>query len=186
MHIAISKRTAGKKSEAKNIRREGNIPAVLYSTGLPNSFIVVNGGDYKALVSSLRRGSLPNTILTLKGEGAEIKALVKDIQYDKVTYDVVHMDLMAIEGDNAVNVKIPIRFAGGDNCPGVKLGGVVRQVIEHLAVRCPANAIPQQFVLDIAALNMGQSKKLSDIALPEGVVSQAKSMDEVCVVIAKR
>lgn len=186
MKLQIFARSAEKKSEAKQIRRAGNIPAVIYSKGNPGKTIAVNGSDYHALLRSLPDGRLSTTIITLKEEGGdERRVIVKDIEYHPTTYDVLHLDFEELHDDTPVTVKVPIECTGVADCVGIKLGGVLRQVIRQLKVRCLPKDIPTAFELAVEMLQLKGAKRLSDIAMPE-TVRPMMDLKEVAVVIAKR
>ncbi len=186
MKLTVSKRNSAKKSEAKKLRREGDIPAVIYSGGKEGEIITVKGNEFQKHLSHIKRGHLPTTVFTLvDGEGTERKAIIKDIQYHVTTYNIMHLDFEELHDDVLVNVKVPIEFLGAAECIGVKLGGVLRQVIRHLRVRCLPKNIPEGFGLDVRTLNMKDTIRLHDIDIPEGVRPMA-NMDEVVVVVAKR
>lgn len=186
MELKIKKRLSLAKGEVNRIRREGNIPAVLYSQGKPGDNIEVSGAQYAAISRKLQRGHLPNTVFELTNEeGTQCKAVVKDIQYNPTTYQVLHLDFVQLIDDVPVNVKVPIKYVGAAECPGVKLGGVLRQVIRHVPVRCLPKDIPSEFPLDVSHMVMSQSRRLDGIELPKGVRALC-NMSEVAAVIAKR
>lgn len=186
MKLTVSKRNSEKKSEAKKLRREGNIPAVIYSGGKEGTAITVDGREFQKHMSNVKRGHLPTTVFTLVDEeGKERKAIVKDIQYHVTTYNILHLDFEELHDDVLVNVKVPIEFLHAADCVGVKLGGVLRQVIRHLRVRCLPKDMPHSFGIDVKSLNMKDTKRLRDIDIPAGVRPMA-NMDEVVVVVAKR
>ncbi len=186
MKLSVKKRTTGKSSDARCVRREGNIPAVIYANGKTGDNIAVNGDDFAAAMRSMSRGHLPNTIFILKDDdGKECKAIVKEIQYHRTTYKVLHLDFQRLEENITVNVKVPIEFIGAAECVGVKLGGVIRQVIRHLPVCCLPKDIPDAFNMDVSNLNLGQSLRMKKIAFPKDVLPLV-ALNEVAVVIAKR
>ncbi len=187
MKLAVKARQGARKSEAKQLRRAGEIPAVVYAVQGKgkSSKIVVDRAEFEAALRGIKKGCLPTTVFSLKGDKGEIKAVVKDIQYHVTTYDVLHLDFQELKDDVAVNVNVPIHIKGAEICPGVKLGGIPRQVIRHVKVNCLPKAIPSELVLDASDMDMMGTKRLADIALPEGVRPLAK-MTEVAVVIAKR
>ena len=174
-----------RKGTAKRLRREGMIPAIIYAEKGASKEIALSTRDFETALRQIPKGRLSTTIFTLKQAGGDVQVVVKDIQYHVTTYNVLHLDLQELKSDVPLNVNVPLRLAGGDDSPGVKLGGVVRPVIRTLRVNCLPKAIPSEFVLDISDLNLGGTKRLSDIPLPEGIRPLAK-MDEVAVVIAKR
>ena len=186
MKLSMFKRASGKKSEIKTIRREGNIPGVLYGFKQEPQNIYIKGEELQAIFRGLKAGLLPTTIFELQDGGKGCRAIVKDIHYHPTTYAVQHIDFMILEDDTAVNVNVPIIILGAADCPGVKLGGFPRHIIRTLKVNCLPKDIPQCFTLDIQDLQINQAKRLSDIVIGESVRPLAKKMNEVAVVIAKR
>ncbi len=187
MKLTVSTRNSKKKSEAKQLRRKGNIPAVIYSNGNVGETIAIDGAEYKKHLNQVKKGHLATTVFTLvDSEGKERKAIIKDIQYHVTTYNILHLDFEELHDDSRLNVKVPIELTGVADCVGIKLGGVPRQVIRFLKVNCLPKDIPSSFKIDIRQLKMKEKKKLHDITIPEGVVPQAANMNEVVIVIAKR
>ena len=186
MDLSIKRRSFKTKGEVKETRREGNIPAVMYSQGEKGESIEVDGAGYAAACRKLKPGHLPNTVFSLKDqEGKTTRAIVKEIQYHPSTYRVLHMDFVELKDKVPLNIKIPIRYVGAADCPGVKLGGVLREVIRHVPVRCLPKDIPNEFSIDVSHMAMSQSCRLNAIKLPANVKARC-SMNEVAAVIAKR
>jgi large subunit ribosomal protein L25 len=185
MKLSITKRTNVRKSDTLNVRRLGNVPAILYAAGEQPLDIVISGAELQALLRQIKQGRLSTTILDLELEGVAVKALVKDIQYHPTTYSVLHMDLQKLNDQNKVRVNVPIEFTGTADCSGIKLGGFLRPVIRYVNVECLPAQIPSVFELSVADLGMKQSKRIRDLSFPNGVRPITK-VDEVAVVIAKR
>jgi len=187
MKLNVSKRTAEKKCEVKQLRRNGMIPAVLYSQGKVGETIAINNGEFQKLLAAIEKGHLPTTVFALTDEsGKARKAIIKDIQYAFTTYAVVHIDFEEVHEDVVISLKVPIVYTGVADCVGIKLGGVLRQVIRHLRVSCLPKNIPKNFTLDVTQMKMKETKRLFDIVLPEGVRPLVTDMDEVVAVIVKR
>ena len=186
MKLTITKRSKATKKEAKRVRRSGKIPAVIYSSHKSAENISVDDAEYQTIMRKIKSGGLPTEIFTLVDEdGNERKAVVKDVQYHVTTYRVLHLDFLELADDVLVNINVPIRCKGVVECAGIKLGGVLRQVIRHCKVRCFPKDIPAQFELDVENLGLMQSLKLNKLAIPEQIKPLSK-MEEVAVVIAKR
>jgi large subunit ribosomal protein L25 len=183
MKLKMFKRNGDKKSELGQIRREGNVPAVLYTAGELGQKISIDGVELKTILRTITPGRLSTTRFTLVEDGKEISAIPKDIQYHPTTYQIMHMDFMVPK--ELVKVRVPIECVGVADCQGIKLGGFLRQVIRYAKVECPSNAVPEAFFIDVRDLVIGQSKRLSDLQLPAGVRA-LESLKEVIVVIAKR
>lgn len=185
MKLTVTKRTAGKKTENKQIRREGNIPAVLYSKGEKGEEIVVDGIAFKKILNTTPTGTLSSKVFLIDLEGKTVQAIVKDIQYNITTYDVIHLDFEQLHEDHHVSVKVPIRCTNVADCVGVKLGGAVRIVVRHVPVVCLPKDIPAEFEVDVRDMGVGQMKKLSALNIPEGV-RPTINLNEAAVVIAKK
>lgn len=185
MKLSITKRANARKSDTLNVRREGDVPAILYAAGEQPVDVSVSGPQLSALLREVKPGRLSTTTLELDFEGVKIKALVKDIQYEPTSYKVMHMDLQKLSDANKVRVKVPIEFTGVADCSGIKLGGFLRPIIRYVSVECLPSSIPSFFELSVADLGMRQSKRIRDLSFPNGVRPLTK-VDEVAVVIAKR
>lgn len=186
MKLQTKKRTAESKSEIKKLRREGFIPGVLYVKEKAGETFAVNANEFSAYLRQIQPGHLPTTVFILVDEnGRERRVLIKDIQYAITTYAVTHLDFEELLEDSKVNVKIPIECTGMVDCTGIKLGGVLRQVIRHVRVRCFPKDLPSHFELDVRELGIKQSKRLSDLQIPN-TIRPLVDLNEVVAVIVKR
>lgn len=185
MKLAVKPRLGEKKKDVKDIRREGNIPAIIYfSKGQPEK-LIVDGTEFKAVLRGMKPGQLPTTVFTLSDGNKERRAIIKDIQYHLTSYVVSHIDFEELIDDVPVNIKVPVNCIGVMDCVGIKLGGFLRQVVRHVKVQCLPKNIPAEFSIDVRDLGIRQSKRMKDVELPAGVRPLA-SLEEVLVVIAKR
>jgi large subunit ribosomal protein L25 len=185
MKLAVATRSK-KKSDLKQLRRDGKIPAVLYSKGEPGKLLTVDAIEFKKILNTTPIGTLSSKVFSLEGlNGKPIQALVKDIQYNIVTYDVIHLDFEEMFEDEPITLNIPLVCINTVDCIGVKLGGVIRQVIRHVRVTCLPKNIPAQFELDVRDMHLGQTKKLTALTIPEGVRPRV-NLNEAAVVIARK
>ncbi len=185
MKLNTKTRNTNSKSESKRLRREGYIPANLYRQGNDGEGIAISATEFKAILREIKPGHLPTTLFQLVGaDKNEKRVIIKEIQYD-ILYEVIHLDFEELVAEHQINVKIPVECIGVNDCVGIKLGGVLRQVIRHVKVRCLPKDLPTFFQLDVKELNMKQSKRLSDLSIPE-TVRPLMDLNEVIVVIAKR
>ena len=185
MKLKMNKRMGTKKSDLGKLRREGSIPAVLYSPERSAESIMVDGVEFGAILRGIVPGRLATTTFTLIREGKEVPAIIKDIQYHPTTYAVLHLDFEELIPGVPVNINVPIEFTGVADCSGIKLGGFLRTVVRSLKVRCMPDQIPGSFPMDVRELSIGQAKRLSSLEIPEGI-SPLVSLEEVAFVIAKR
>ena len=185
MRLKTFKRQVGSKGLLNKLRREGSIPAVVYSKGKKGEHIYLDGAEFKASLRCIDEGYLSTMVFDLEGEGFNGQVIVKDIQYNIISYDVIHLDFLQLYDEETVVVNVPIECVGANDCVGVKLGGVLRQVIRSMKIKCPSNNIPRKLEVDVSNLSVNQSLRLRDLAIPS-YVEPIVDMNEVVVVIAKR
>lgn len=187
MKLNVMKRTAGKKSESKQLRRAGQIPAIIYMRGKETADnIVIKNIEFDAILRQIQPGRLSTQVFKLVDEqGKERRALLKEIQYHVTKYNVIHLDFEELSDNVPINVKVPIECTGIVDCIGIKLGGVLRQVIRYLKVRCLPKDIPEAFVLDIRSMGQRETRRLSDLNIPE-TIRPLVDLDEVAIAIVKR
>ncbi len=185
MKLAVKERVGERKKDLKQIRRDGDIPAIIYSSKGQPQTLIVDGAEFSTILRDMKQGQLPTTVFTLIEGKKERRAIIKDIQYHLTTYRVSHIDFEELVENVPVSVKVPVNCTGIVDCIGVKLGGFLRQVVRHVKVECLPGHIPSEFLVDVKDLGIRQSRRLKDIAMPKGVRPLANP-EEVVVVIAKR
>ena len=186
MKLNMIKRSNEKKGAVKRLRREGMIPAVLYLRGQPSETMAVSEAEFEALLRHVPKGRLATARVQLVDEsGAKRTAIIKAIDYCVTSYKVIHLDFEELKADVKVKVNIPIECIGAADCSGIKLGGVLRQVIRALKVQCLPKDIPSYFEVDVKNLAVNDAIKLGALSIP-AEVRPLNRLDEVCVVIAKR
>jgi large subunit ribosomal protein L25 len=154
------------KGGARATRREGRIPGVLYGDKKEPETIAV---DYRAISLQLHTGHFQSTIFTLDVDGKKTRVIPRGVQLDPIRDFPIHVDFMRVGKDALVNVDVPVRFLNEAASPGLKRGGVLNIVRHEIAVRCPADAIPDHFEVDLTGLEIGDSVHISAITLPKGV-----------------
>jgi large subunit ribosomal protein L25 len=162
MQLVAEKREASNKGAAREIRRNGRIPAVLYGEGEPKAVSV----DAREWALGFQHAS-NNTIVKLKLDSDEHNVLVKDTQDDILSGTVRHIDFYAIHAGKKLTTVIPVRLEGTP--VGVREGGILEQKIEELEVICLPKDIPDNFSIDISHLDVGDSMHVGELTIPEGV-----------------
>ncbi len=163
--IKCEKREIFGKNASRRLRREGKVPAVLYGGMEPNIHLAVQKKD---IFGILRSESGENTIFQTSFDSESIDTMIKEFQVDPVTDEILHIDLIEIAMDKAVEVSIPIIVKG--EAVGVKAeGGFVDFITREIEVECLPGDIPEHIEVDISALHLHQSIKIEDIASLPGV-----------------
>ena len=154
------------KGGARSQRREGRIPGILYGDKQEPETISV---DYRTIYQQIHTGHFQSTIYVLDIEGKKTRVIPRAVQVDPIRDFPIHVDFLRLGKDAHVTVEVPVRFLNEAASPGLKRGGVLNIVRHEIAVRCPADAIPDHFEVDLTGLEIGDSIHISALKLPEGV-----------------
>lgn len=169
--LTVEKRNETGTARMRRLRNSGKVPAVLYGHGQDNVNLVL---DARELSAVLRHSG---HIVNLKG-AVEESALIKDVLWDSVLQQVLHVDLSRVDASEAVEVELTVDLKG--TARGTSNGGVLNHVLHEVTILCPAERIPEKLELKILDLDVGQSLRARDIVLPEGA-SLVTSPDSVIV-----
>jgi len=154
------------KGAARAVRREGQIPAVIYGGKEPPVAIHLSDRD---VFFKIHAGGFLTTVAEIKVNGETIRTLPRDFQLDPVSDRPLHVDFLRIVAGSKIKVEVPVQFINESEAPGIKRGGVLNVVRHRVELLCPADGIPDRIVADLAGLDINDSLHISKIALPEGV-----------------
>ena len=171
------------KGGARAERREGRIPGILYGDKQTPEPISV---EYRAIDQQIHTGHFQSTIFVLDVEGKKTRVIPRAVQLDPVRDFPIHVDFLRVSKDALVTVDVPVRFLNEAASPGLKRGGVLNIVRHDIAVRCPADSIPDHFDVDLTGLEIGDSVHISAIKLPEGVRTTITDRDFTVATIVGR
>ncbi len=166
IQIKASVRNAGGKGAARSIRKNKNVPGVIYGEKKAPVAIELNGRDFETL---LQTPSLRTKLFEIDTENGKEDAMLMDIQYHPVSDNVVHVDFKRIDVKKPVNVSVPVEVINADVSKGLKLGGVLNFAVRKVALRGLVHDIPEKITIDLTNLNIGESVHGSDLVLPDGV-----------------
>lgn len=169
------------KGSARAIRRNGQVPAVIYGDKQDPMSIVLG---YKELHQRIHAGGFLTTIATIKVGGKKIQVLPKDYQMDPVRDTTMHVDFLRVGRNTIVTVNIPVHFLNEEQAPGITRGGVLNVVRHEVEFTCPATAIPEYIEIDLTGMDIGDSAHISAVKLPEGVEPTITDRDFTIATIA--
>lgn len=159
-------RTGTGKGAARQSRRNGMVPGVVYGGGQDPLPIEI---PFNALLKKLRAGRFRATLWNLKVDGQEdVRVIARDVQRDVVKDLPTHLDLMRLRRTSKVNLFIPVVFENVEGCPGDKLGGVLTVVRPEVELRVTAGDIPDHLTVDCSGMEIGDTVHISDVEMPEG------------------
>ena len=171
------------KGGARAERREGRVPGTLYGDKREPETISV---DYRAINLQLHTGHFQSTIFVLDLDGKKTRVIPRAVQLDPVRDFPIHVDFLRLGKDALVTVEVPVRFLNEAASPGLKRGGVLNIVRHEIQVRCPSDAIPDHFEVDLTGLEIGDAVHISALKLPENVKPTITERDFTVATIVGR
>ncbi len=164
--LTIRRRDGTGKQVAKRLRRAGQVPGVLYGGAAPLSVAVAPRDIYR--ITQGHEGSTQLVRISVEDAGDSRMAIIRDMQFDPVTEDLLHVDLQEVAMDRPIQVTVAVHHVG--EAIGVKdTQGILEMILREVQVSClPAN-IPEALVADVSGLAIGDVLTVGDLAVPEGV-----------------
>ena len=179
--IDATNRTTNTKGELNSLRVNGNVPAIIYGGTEKNQKISLSKKIVKILIE---KENFLSNIIELSIDGKSERVLPREITYDVVTDEPIHIDFLRIVKGGKVILEIPVKFINHDKSPGLKRGGVLNIVRRRVELKCPTENIPNELVVDLENKDIGESFKISSIKLPEGVTPTIQGRDFVVATLA--
>ena len=176
--ISCSVRADTGRGASRRLRRlDESIPAILYGGAKnPTSLTIA----HKDIAKATENQTFFSQIITLKIGNKKEKAIVKALQRHPAKPFILHADFLRVSEKQAITVKVPIHFLNEDKCSGVKIGGGnILKTLNEIEISCLPKDLPEYVEVDMLEIALGESVHLSDISLPEGVISVALSVGEV-------
>tara|TARA_B100000965_G_scaffold360338_1_gene341008 strand:+ start:1003 stop:1722 length:720 start_codon:yes stop_codon:yes gene_type:complete len=180
-NLEANLRSETSKGNNNILRKQGMVPAVLYGGDEKNELISVSKKHLKTL---LDQENFLSNVLKIKIEDKEISVLPREISFDVVTDEPIHIDFLRMVAGRKIVLEIPVRFINNDQSPGLKRGGVLNIVRRKVELKCPTESIPKELIVDLEGLDIGASIKISAIKLPENVTPTITGRDFVIATVA--
>jgi len=151
----------------RRLRREGDVPAVLYGGGKDSIHIAIN---HDVLFHSLEKEEFHSAIIIINTDGNKEQAILRDVQRHPHKINIMHADFQRVDDKKILTMSLPIHFMGEDECIGVRNeGGIISHLMNDVEISCLPKDLPESIELDISNLDLNESLHLSDIQLPDGV-----------------
>ena len=179
--LKATKRESLSSGSNNKLRAKGLIPAILYGGKDANQNISVNKKEISGIINS---DTFLSKVLELDVDGKKEKVIPRDVAYHVVSEEPIHIDFMRIVSGKKIILEIPVKFINHPDSPGLKRGGVLNIVRRKVELKCPAENIPDEIVVDLAGTDIGTSIKISSITLPENVVPTITDRDFVVATVA--
>ena len=180
-NLKAIKRVTTTSGSINKLRDTGFIPAILYGGKDPNQKISI---EKKAVRDIINSDSFLSKVLEIEIDGKKQKVLPREVAYNVVSEEPIHIDFMRIVAGKKVVIEVPVNFKNHPDSPGLKRGGVLNIVRRKVELKCPGENIPNEILIDLAGTDIGTSIKISYIKLPENVVPTITDRDFVIATVA--
>ena len=174
------KRTTVSSGQVNKLRSQGFIPAVLYGGKKNNTNISLNKLHLRDIIKT---ETFMSKVVDLDIDGSSEKVIPREIAYDPISDEPIHIDFVRIVQGSKLVLEIPVKFINHEKSPGLKKGGVLNTVRRKVELKCPAEVIPNELVVDLENIEIGTSIKISSVKLPEKVVPTITDRDFVVATV---
>ena len=179
--LEASIRNTKTKGDVNALREKGEVPAIVYGGTEENQKVSLSKKKVKFLIE---QENFLSNIISLNINGETIKVLPREVGYDVLTDDPIHIDFLRITKGAKIIIEIPVKFINNEKSPGLKRGGVLNIVRRKVELNCPTENIPSELIVDLDGVDIGQSFKISSIKLPENVEPTIRGRDFVVATLA--
>ena len=178
--LKATKRETKSNGQINKLRSEGSIPAILYGGKKNNMNISLKKLQINDIIKT---GTFMSKVFSLDIDGSSEKVLPRDISYDPISDEPIHIDFMRIVEGSKLILDVPVKFINHEKSPGLKKGGVLNTVRRKVELKCPAENIPDEIVVDLDGKEINSSLKISSVKLPENVVPTIVDRDFVIATV---
>ena len=179
--IKATARPRAGKGAARQVRREGMVPGVIYGDKQPAVTIALESNHLGRVIG---KGKFVSTLFTLDVDGAKTRVIPRDVQLDPVKDQPIHVDFQRVGPGGQIRVNVPCKFINEGASPGLKRGGVLNIVRHDVEVMCSADAIPEYFEFDLTGIEIGRSIHISATKLPAEVRLVIRDRDFTVATVA--
>ena len=172
--IEAAMREGKGKGAARAARRDGFVPGVLYGGGKDPVSVNIK---HNVLLKALKAGKFLSTLINLQIDGKDNTAVCRAVQRDVVRDLPIHADFLRLTESSRVNLFIPVEFVNQEECPGLRVGGVLTVVRSEIEMVVRADNIPDHLTVDLTGLDIGDAVKISDVTLPAGATLAIRDRD---------
>ena len=169
------------KGELSTIRDSGNVPAIIYGGKEKNEKISISK---KLLKITIEKENFLSNIVTLKVNGKDQNVLPREVVYDVLTDEPIHVDFLRVVPGVKIRIEVPVEFINHEKSPGLKRGGVLNIVRRKVELKCPSEKIPEKLTIDLDGVDIGESFKISSVKLDSEVVPTIQGRDFVIATLA--
>ena len=179
--LNVTTRNNKSKGDLSSIRNGGNVPAIIYGGKEENKKISISK---KLLKTAIERENFLSNIITLSLDGKNQNVLPREVIYDVITDEPIHVDFLRVVPGIKIRIEVPVEFINHEKSPGLKRGGVLNIVRRKVELKCPSEKIPEKLTINLDGVDIGESFKISSVKLEDDVVPTIQGRDFVIATLA--
>ena len=169
------------KGKLNAIRNSGGVPCIVYGGKDENQKISISK---KLLKSLIEKENFLSNIITLNVEGKSQNVLPREVKYHILSDEPIHVDFLRVLPGVKIKIDVPVNFINHDKSPGLKRGGVLNIVRRKVELKCPSEKIPENLIIDLEGVDIGESFKISSVKLDNEVTPTIQGRDFVIATLA--
>ena len=182
MKIVATTRSLHGTGASRRMRIAGTTPAVIYGAAAAAQSVEI---EHNGLFHALRKEGVRHSVLEIEVDGTSEQVIVRDVQVHPTKPMILHVDFQRVQADQAITVKIPLKFVGGESSPAVKIGGQrVKAAVFNVKIACLPKDLPSVLLVDASKLEPSQAIKASELALPAGVTLVLGKQKDITLAVA--
>ena len=179
--LEASIRDTKSKGDVRSLRSNGNVPAIVYGGSKKNEKVSISKKILKILVNN---ENFLSSIITLNVDGKPQNVLPKEIKYNVISDEPIHVDFLRVVDGVKIKIEVPVQFINHEKSPGLKRGGVLNIVRRKIELKCPSEKIPGGITIDLDGVDIGESFKISSIKLEKDVIPTIQGRNFVIATLA--
>ena len=179
--LSATTRDTNTKGQVNQIRAQGEVPCIIYGGEEKNQKIKISKKEIKNLIE---KENFLSNVINLKIDGKTLNVLPREVSYNVVSDEPIHVDFLRIVKGSILILQIPVKFINRESSPGLKRGGVLNIVRRSVELKCPTENIPTELIVDLDGLDIGSSIKISSVNFPEKVQPTIQDRDFVIATVA--
>ena len=179
--LEASIRDTKSKGDVRSLRSNGNVPAIVYGGSKKNEKVSISKKTLKILVNN---ENFLSSIITLNIDGKPQNVLPKEIKYNVISDEPIHVDFLRVVDGVKIKIEVPVQFINHEKSPGLKRGGVLNIVRRKIELKCPSEKIPGGITIDLDGVDIGESFKISSIKLEKDVMPTIQGRNFVIATLA--
>ena len=169
------------KGQLNELRKNGNVPAIIYGGKEQNQKISISK---KLLKTLIEKENFLSSMITLNIEGKTQNVLPREVKYHIISDEPTHVDFLRVTPGVKIKIEVPVNFVNQEDSPGLKRGGVLNIVRRKVELKCPSEKIPDSITIDLSGVDIGESFKISSVKLDPEVVPTIQGRDFVIATLA--